>query len=645
MVKEAAGRRFGVPWAVAWGTIAVVARAPFVWRAEGMLDHDQSVVGLMALDVAAGRRFPIFFDGQRYMGAVEPYIAAAFVRLLGHAPWVVALAPLLCASAFVAGQYAVWSRWRGKKAGHLAALFATLAPPMFVLWEVVPRGGYAAHLAWVLPTLWGYRAFVRRGELMLAPGRQAAWGFWLGLGYFINPLALTVYATIALDWTFGRHGAELREQRGLDRFWPRSALAVPAAFGVLIAASCLLAAACHVDPRTIRDGSPYMPLLGVWPGDTSRIAGTFVVLVLCLAIGRWTGLLSRSMALARTRPWGALGFATAWLPFGLFGVLLWAGVYPPTPSLPMWIGAPWKAGPNIETLIRSLGLLVGSDPRAVVTVLGGQGIAIPGAHLPGLHQLLVAINPLCLGIAGLLLLRVIAATRRELIGLTTLTRDQPASPAGLAILYFFLTISLFLIQGMSPDASSVRYLVPLGAILPGLLALGILGLPRYAGVVLGAALVLAWTVASVEVWGEIGRESPARPLVVALQCREVRCIVAPTPVALMVANLSSGSVGAVEFRPLWPRLGNRYQVRLARDAPIICVTDRLFPWSVPGAAQWAERQDLARHLRALEGREPGSVRNLGTVGTFDIWCVDRPLEDVLRTEPDDLEVAESRPHS
>ena len=42
-------------------------------RIEGALDHDQSVVGLMALDIAAGRRWPVFFDGQRYMGALEPY--------------------------------------------------------------------------------------------------------------------------------------------------------------------------------------------------------------------------------------------------------------------------------------------------------------------------------------------------------------------------------------------------------------------------------------------------------------------------------------------------------------------------------------------------------------------------------------------
>src|SRR5689334_17725698 len=86
--------------AVAWLGVALARRGLLASRIEGALDDDQSVVGLMALDIAAGRRWPIYFDGQRYMGAVEAYVAAAFVRLLGHGPAVVALAPTLAAALF-----------------------------------------------------------------------------------------------------------------------------------------------------------------------------------------------------------------------------------------------------------------------------------------------------------------------------------------------------------------------------------------------------------------------------------------------------------------------------------------------------------------------------------------------------------------
>src|SRR5579864_5131591 len=113
--------------ALAWMALAMLARFPLLARIEGLLDHDQGVVGLMALDIATGRRWPIFFDGQRYMGALEPYTAAALVKLFGHSPAVVALAPLLFFGLFAAGQYILWRQWADGRTGHLAALFAVAA--------------------------------------------------------------------------------------------------------------------------------------------------------------------------------------------------------------------------------------------------------------------------------------------------------------------------------------------------------------------------------------------------------------------------------------------------------------------------------------------------------------------------------------
>src|SRR5262245_40805507 len=109
-------------WVLAWFAVTCLGRGLLTLRVEGLLDHDQAVVGLMALDISEGRRWPIFFDGQRYMGAIEAYVAAVFVRAFGLSPVVVSIAPLLFCGAFVAGQYAVWTSWRGQKTGHLAAL-------------------------------------------------------------------------------------------------------------------------------------------------------------------------------------------------------------------------------------------------------------------------------------------------------------------------------------------------------------------------------------------------------------------------------------------------------------------------------------------------------------------------------------------
>lgn len=59
---DARGRRYGrwgsVCAALGWMAAALLARRPLLQRIEGILDHDQAVVGLMAQDIAAGRRWP-----------------------------------------------------------------------------------------------------------------------------------------------------------------------------------------------------------------------------------------------------------------------------------------------------------------------------------------------------------------------------------------------------------------------------------------------------------------------------------------------------------------------------------------------------------------------------------------------------------
>src|SRR4029077_19606172 len=114
--------------------------------------------------------------------------------------------PLLGFGLFVAGQYAVWRHWRDRATGHLAAALTVLCAPMLSLWGIVPRGGYVEFLAWALPTFALYRGLARPGRPGMSALSQAAWGFLFALGYFLNPLSLTVYATVALDWVFGRHG-------------------------------------------------------------------------------------------------------------------------------------------------------------------------------------------------------------------------------------------------------------------------------------------------------------------------------------------------------------------------------------------------------------------------------------------------------
>lgn len=621
--------------AAGWFVVALVARAPFVARIEGVLDHDQSVVGLMALDIARGRRFPIFFDGQRYMGAVEAYAAAAFVRAFGHTPGVVALAPLVAFGLFAAGQFAVWSRWRDRATGHLAAALTVVGSPMLVVWGVVPRGGYVEFLAWALPTLAVYRALARAGAPTPHPAAQAVWGFWLAIGYFLNPLALTVYATLALDWTLGRHGADLRGERDVRAGWldhpAAPALAVVAALAWLSA----LAACCHVDPRAPVDGSPYVAFGGRFGARGAVAVGAAGVVALLAAAAWWTRGPARLLERARGAPWAVAGLLAATAPIVAYSVLVRLGVYPPAPSLPVWISAPWKAGPNLVSASRALGTLVGSDPRAIETVLIGQGIAPPLSRQPAVAAWLVGLSPAVVAVALLLVALAAARDRRYWSRLFALRADDVAPPVALASAFLAVASGLYLLQGTSPNASSVRYLIPAWVVLPGLLASGIRALPRKVRAPVSLALVVPWVTAQGLIWRDLDRPSPARLLAVALAGRGVRAVVAPTPVALVVANLTHGAVGAAEYQPIWPRLGDRYHARFAAGETITCVVDREYPWAVRGEGAWAPEQDFGRHLRGLSRRHPGRVKEAGSVGSFEVWEVNLPLPEILAPEPED----------
>lgn len=625
------------PIAAVWGLIAVVVRVPFVFRIEGALDHDQSVVGLMALDIAAGRRFPLFFDGQRYMGAVEAYVAAAFVRAFGHAPGVVALAPLLAFGVFAAGQYAVWSRWRGRTTGHLAAALTVIGSPMLGLWGLVPRGGYVEFLAWALPTLWAYREVARPGRADVSPARQAAWGFWLALGYFLNPLSWTVYATIALDWVLGRHGADLRRERGLSPrcFDSRVAPFLWLTAGVILVVA--LAAFCHVDPHAGATGSPYVALDGLRRGPGALALGAVGVLGLLATMAWWTRGPARLYDRLKEQPWVIAGVLAAWSPFVAFAALVRAGVYSSAPSLPVWIGAPWKAGANTRTAVRALGSLVGCDPRALETVFVGQGVLPPEPGLPALANALIGMSPLVVITAIALIAAAVWCDRDRAswADFFSFRRDDVAPPCPLSLGFLAVTVGLYLLQGTSPNASSVRYLVPAWVVLPGLIACGLCAIPRRIAVPAGAFLLATWGVAQGLVWTDLGRPTPTPPLAAELSRRDVRAIVAPTPVALMVANLSHGNVGALEYQSIWPRLGDRYRTRFSTGRPVVCVADRRFPWAIRGEGGWAPGQDFGRHLRGLAARHPGRVRPAWTVGPFEIWEADLPLADVLAPEPDE----------
>ncbi|MFO0961188.1 MAG: hypothetical protein U0800_27725 [Isosphaeraceae bacterium] len=609
-----------------WMLAALAARWPLVGRIEGILDHDQAVVGLMAQDIAAGRRWPIFFDGQRYMGAVEPYVSAGFVRALGREPSTVAMAPWLFFGLLAGLQFLAWNRWRGAKTGHLAALLTVTGSPFFAAWSIVPRGGYIELLAWMVPAIAAYRLMTWRSADPPGFGRQFGWGMMLTLGGFLNPLAWITYAALLADWTFGRHGRDLRESwkirpgGWLDRPWAPAAWLAMAGSVVLILGACV-----HVNFEVSQGSVGIVYGLRVLPKPVAVLGALGLLGGLAWA----AGLGRRAWTLLAKSPGFAAGAMLVQVPMLAYQGRVALGWAEREPSLPTWIRAPWRADWSPIHLAQVADFVAGCRPRAAVSPLFGQAVPFPEPAWPGVAGFLDGASPFFTALVIAVLATVALRDRFAWKRFWSLRGRDPSRPTLILTLLIAGAFGLYRIQGSSFDGSSVRYLLPAWAALPGLLAVGLRLWPAWPrGIALGI-LLGGWGLAQANLWADAGRECPFRPLVRDLENQGVTGIVAQTPAALLVADLSGGRVGSMAYQGDWPRLGLRYADRIPPEGPVVCVVDTAFPWPTPEHPGWPPNQDLGRHLAELGQRYPGRVGLLGRVGSFEIWRADLPREEVL----------------
>ncbi|HEX2501330.1 MAG TPA: hypothetical protein VHO73_07705 [Methylomirabilota bacterium] len=122
------------------GVIALALRLFFVVTPHGILDADEAVVGLMARHVLQGE-FPVFFYGQRYMGGLEPHLAALGFALGGATPLALKLVCLAEALVLVALTAELGRRLLGPGTAVVAGLLAL--PPVFLtVWTLKARGGF-----------------------------------------------------------------------------------------------------------------------------------------------------------------------------------------------------------------------------------------------------------------------------------------------------------------------------------------------------------------------------------------------------------------------------------------------------------------------------------------------------------------------
>jgi hypothetical protein len=462
--------------------LALLARLPWLLKADKFLDADHAVWGLMARHIVQGLHWPIYMYGQGYMGAGEAYLLAPVFALWGSSPWVMGLAisglfllTLLLSAMLI-------RRLAGTGLALGALVLATLAPPFFIRLSLLSYGGYVTvPLLGVLFWLVWSRAFI------LAPGLQAGrggWRLWLlaalaALGWWTWPVFWFFILPCAL-WHLAALGRALRQvslpvREAVGPRW----LAVASKAGLGLGAAYLAYAlavwlggasfAWRVGGRLLLSTDPHLAV-------RQDLPAALALLLLAWALRRWPRLgregLGRWWQAGRAHWLGLAAMAgglavkhLAGMAHGLSRLAAWGDHVPP-----IQLASPSRMLSNLELLWTQL------LPRAWVP-------HAPFDHLWLGRLLALAVVAACLGVA----LDAWRGARRE--GRDAWLRAHWL-PAACACSQLAL-LAVLIFGTAAVDRFSVRYLAVSIVWWPLLLAWGVRSLwrrVRWAGALAGAGV-------------------------------------------------------------------------------------------------------------------------------------------------------------
>ncbi len=177
---------------------AALVRTAFLLRAQGMLDGDEAVLGIQAEQILRGAH-PVYFAGQVYMGALDAYLIAPLVALLGPSAWALRLPVLLESLLLIPLSGALAQRLYGRRA-RLPALVLAAVPALYVtVGQLRVLGGYIETLVLGAAAMLTAVTLVDR----LSRGEPIRWllaglGLLAGVVFWIAPISLDDLAAIGL---------------------------------------------------------------------------------------------------------------------------------------------------------------------------------------------------------------------------------------------------------------------------------------------------------------------------------------------------------------------------------------------------------------------------------------------------------------
>lgn len=165
-------------------------------------NSDEGTMGLMAMHIAEGRRFPSFMDGQSYMGTAQAYLAAAVFRVFGPSLLGLRIPMLLLFLLFLTAMYVLAKRLYGTTVALVSVGLLALGSRELYGHQLVAQGAIPETLlAGTLLLLLAHRLLTTASDPSYAAGqrwRLAAWGAIATLGLWSTVLVAPFVVTSAV---------------------------------------------------------------------------------------------------------------------------------------------------------------------------------------------------------------------------------------------------------------------------------------------------------------------------------------------------------------------------------------------------------------------------------------------------------------
>ncbi|MCG8408748.1 MAG: glycosyltransferase family 39 protein [Phycisphaerales bacterium] len=629
--------------AIAFFALALMARWPFVERGETLLHSDEAIVGLMAQDIAAGQRFPIYFYGQRYMGALEAYAIAALSPLFDNPIHALRFGPACFFALMVVVQFCMLTRWLGRRGGMVGVAVLLAASPMFMQWSISARGGYIEIMLWGSALLWAYSEwFVQKAEwrtkneeLRNRTLPRFVFGALVGSGMWINPSIVLFLAPIVVHAMLNRPLALLWESPSIgghvervSRSARHATLPIAALLGILL---LNLTWAVWVKDHKVNS----VLMLGLVPKPVAMaILGAAGAAVLFF-LSKKTTLLQQARTLISRNGIMIVGILVGAGPAAFYMLQTVTGARAMDPSLPLGFRPIWLAGETLVYLVNGLPMLFNPDPRPFLQLVG---VGRDTVTLP----LDITTSGLVMGAGWLALgslVSVLAAVLySERDGLSRLFRLEPMnhSPGTLLLLGVGATLALYVMGGCTLDFTTIRYLIPLWVFVPGILAAAFVTRRfRFAAKAAPICLCIAWGTGQIAMHRQLGAPHPLRNVANILVEQGIDPVVAEPLDAHLLSYLTRQRCRTIEFESFWPRLGHYFPL-LENDRPMDYVVetgtvDRAWDWihgGWPGQTPPETKRFLWPRLRRVLNTDPDLVdRREPLADGYERIQLRRPLVD------------------